>query len=160
MSAPVYKVPESVLVVVHSPELEVLMLHRTDREGYWQSVTGSLDAEDEPPEAAAVREVDEETGIDARRFRLVDWRIENRFGIFNWRLSLYRPGVTHNIEHVFGLTVPRECVVRLAPREHTLYQWLPWQKAAELCFSWSNRDAIVLLPRMKEILEARKEAGS
>lgn len=155
MNDPVYKVPESVLVVIHSPELEVLMLHRTDRAGYWQSVTGSLDSEDEPPEAAAVREVAEETGLDAGQYRLRDWRIENRFSIFNWRLGLYRPGVTHNTEHVFGLTVPRECSIKLAPREHTEYQWLAWQKAAEFCFSWSNRDAIVLLPRMREFFEAR-----
>ena len=155
-----YKVPESVLVVIHSPDLQVLMLERTDRPGYWQSVTGSLDTEDEPPEAAAVREVAEETGLDARRHCLADWLIENRFRIYDWRLDLYRPGVTHNIEHVFGLTVPRDCVVRLEPREHTLHRWLPWQQAAQQCFSWSNRDAIMLLPRVNSILEARREGGS
>ena len=141
-----YKIPESVLVVIHSPELDVLLLERTDRPGYWQSVTGSLDSPQEPAEQAAVREVAEETGLDARKYRLLDWRIENRFRIYEWRLALYRPGVTHNIEHVFGLTVPRECEVRLEPREHTLHQWLPWREAAEKCFSWSNRDAILALP--------------
>jgi dATP pyrophosphohydrolase len=156
MTEQAFKIPESVLVVIHSPDLEVLMLERTDRPGYWQSVTGSLDSEDELPEQAAVREVAEETGLDARRYRLADWRIENRFRIYEWRLALYRPGVTHNIEHVFGLTVPRDCVVTLAPREHTLHQWLPWQQAAEKCFSWSNRNAIALLPRMTGILREGK----
>ncbi len=153
-----YKVPESVLVVIHSPDLEVLLLERSDRAGYWQSVTGSLDTEDEPPEEAAVREVAEETGLDARLYRLVDWRIENRFRIYDWRLGLYRPGVTHNVEHVYGLTVPRDCVVRLAPREHTLHKWLPYEEAAKECFSWSNRDAILLLPRMKNVFSARSQA--
>ncbi len=152
MPEPLYKIPESVLVVIHTPALEVLMLKRTDRPDYWQSVTGSLDAEDEPPEQAAVREVAEETGFDARRYRLVDWRIENRFRIYDWRLPLYRPGVTHNIEHVFGLAVPRESEVRLAPREHTLHEWLPWREAAQKCLSWSNRDAILLLPAMSALM--------
>jgi dATP pyrophosphohydrolase len=147
-----YKVPESVLVVIHTADLEVLMIERADRAGYWQSVTGSLDFEDETPEAAAVREVAEETGIDARSHRLADWRIENRFRIYDWRLPLYRPGVTHNTERVFGLTVPRDCKVQLAPREHVRHQWLAWREAAEKCFSWSNRDAINLLPHMIPVL--------
>ena len=153
MTEPEYKIPESVLVVIHSPELEVLLLERTDRSAYWQSVTGSLDTEDELPEQTAVREVAEETGLDARRYPLIDWHIQNCFRIYEWRLNLYRPGVTHNIEHVFGLTVPRECEVKLAPREHTLHQWLPWRDAAEKCFSWSNRDAILLLPRMSALMK-------
>jgi len=147
-----YKIPESVLVVIHTPALEVLMLQRLDHPGYWQSVTGSLDTPGESPEAAAVREVAEETGLEARG-RLVGWRIENRFKIFEWRLPLYRPGVTHNTEHVFGLTVPRDAEVRLAPREHTRHRWLPWREAAEQCLSWSNRDAIRLLPTMKALME-------
>jgi dihydroneopterin triphosphate diphosphatase len=148
-----YKVPESVLVVIHTGDLQVLLLHRTDKAGYWQSVTGSLDFEEELPEEAAVREVAEETGLDARRFRLRDWNIENRFAIYDWRLPLYRPGVTHNTEHVFGLTVPADCTVTLAPREHVEHQWLPFQLAAEKCFSWSNRDAILLLPQMHRVLQ-------
>lgn len=143
-----YKVPESVLVVIHSPALEVLMIERADRAGYWQSVTGSLDAEDEAPAAAALREVAEETGIVAPPSALRDWRIQNRFQIYDWRLPLYRPGVTHNTEHVFGLTVPRDSVVTLSPREHVRHEWLSWREAAERCFSWSNRDAIALLPEI------------
>jgi dATP pyrophosphohydrolase len=152
MAEAAFKVPESVLVVIHTADLEVLLIERADREGYWQSVTGSLDFEGEAPEAAAIREVAEETGIDARRYALKDWHIENRFAIYGWRLPRYRPGVTHNTEHVFGLTVPRDCVVTLAPREHVRHEWLPWREAAARCFSWSNRDAIELLPAMRERL--------
>jgi dATP pyrophosphohydrolase len=142
-----YKIPVSVLVVVHTPALDVLLMERAPWPGYWQSVTGSVDREDEPLVETAVREVMEETGIDAREHRLVDWGIQNRFEIYRLWQSRYAPGVTHNTEHVFGLTVPARLPVRLEPSEHSKYVWLPWQEAAEKCFSWSNRDAILMLPK-------------
>ncbi|MCC6611099.1 MAG: dihydroneopterin triphosphate diphosphatase [Burkholderiales bacterium] len=143
---PRYKIPVSVLVVIHTPALEVLLMERAPAPGYWQSVTGSVDREDEPLAETAVREVLEETGIDATRHRLLDWHIENRFEIYrNWR-ARYAPGVTHNVEHVFGLTVSGSLLVRLDPREHSAFVWLPWREAADKCFSWSNRDAILMLP--------------
>lgn len=142
-----HKIPLSVLVVVHTPALDVLLLERAPWPGYWQSVTGSVDREDEPLAETAVREVLEETGIDARRYRLHDWGIQNRFEIYKLWRSRYAPGVTHNTEHVFGLTVPERLPVRLEPQEHSQYVWLPWQEAAEKCFSWSNRDAILMLPQ-------------
>ena len=142
-----YKIPISVLVVVHTPDLDVLLMERAPWPGYWQSVTGSVDREDEPLVDTAIREVQEETGIEARRFRLREWGIQNRFEIYKLWQSRYAPGVTHNTEHVFGLTVPKPLPVRLEPREHSNYLWLPWQEAAEKCFSWSNRDAILMLPQ-------------
>jgi dihydroneopterin triphosphate diphosphatase len=142
-----YKIPVSVLVVVHTPALDVLLMERAPWPGYWQSVTGSVDREDEPLIETAAREVLEETGIDARRHRLGDWGIQNRFEIYRLWQSRYAPGVTHNTEHVFGLTVPEQQPVRLEPQEHSQYVWLPWQEAAEKCFSWSNRDAILMLPQ-------------
>jgi dATP pyrophosphohydrolase len=146
-SASRHKIPRSVLVVIHTPALDVLLLERAPWPGYWQSVTGSLAREDEPYSDAAAREVREETGIDATRHRLADWGIEHRYEIYReWRWK-YAPGVTHNLEHVFGLTVPAALEVELAPAEHSRYVWLPWREAAEKCFSWSNRDAILQLPR-------------
>jgi dATP pyrophosphohydrolase len=143
---PPYKIPRSVLVVVHTPDLQVLLLERAPWPGYWQSVTGSLAREDEPLVETAIREVREETGIDARRDALADWRIENRYEIYpEWRWK-YAPGVTHNLEHVFGLAMPAPPAVTLAPAEHSRFAWLPWREAAEKCFSWSNRDAILMLP--------------
>ena len=141
-----YKIPRSVLVVVHTPDLQVLLLERAPWPGYWQSVTGSVDREDEPLRATAVREVAEETGIDAERHALADWGIENTYEIFRQWRSRYAPGVTHNVEHVFGLTVPAPLPVRLSPAEHSRQLWLPWREAADKCFSWSNRDAILMLP--------------
>lgn len=147
MSEPVrYKIPRSVLVVIHTPDLQVLLLERADWPGFWQSVTGSLEREDEPFLEAAMREVREETGLDAGRYRIEDWNVEVRFEIYKQLLSRYAPGVSRNTEHVFGLTLPGPLAVQLAPKEHLRYLWLPWREAAEKCFSWSNRDAILLLP--------------
>ena len=143
---PPYKIPISVLVVVHTPALEVLLLERADWPGFWQSVTGSIDHEGESLRDTALREVAEETGIDARRHPLTDWQLQNRFEIFQRRRNRYAPGTTHNLEHVFGLLVPERLPVSLAPSEHTAWQWLPWREAAAACLSWSNRDAILLLP--------------
>jgi dATP pyrophosphohydrolase len=141
-----YKIPISVLVVVHTPALDVLLLERADRPGFWQSVTGSQD-EGETLRETAVRELREETGLDAARNELTDWRRQNRYEIYRrWR-SRYAPGVTHNTEHVFGLQVPHPLEVALQPREHLRHQWLPWQAAAEIVFSWSNAEAIRELPQ-------------
>lgn len=140
-----YKIPVSVLVVVHTPDLDVLLLERADRRGFWQSVTGSQD-EGELLRETAVRELSEETGLDAARYELTDWRKQNRYEIYRrWR-SRYAPGVTHNVEHVFGLRVPQRVEVVLQPREHVRHEWLPWRAAAEKVFSWSNAEAIRELP--------------
>ena len=113
------------LVVVHTPALEVLLIERADKPGYWQSVTGSLDTPDEPLATTARREVLEETGIDIQAVGgvLSDWQTVNCYEIYSvWR-HRYAPGVTHNDEHVFGLCVPAGTPVVLNPREHTAWQW-------------------------------------
>ena len=141
-----YKIPISVLVVVHTPALEVLLLERADRPGFWQSVTGSQN-EGEQLRDTAARELLEETGFEAARFELTDWRMQNRYEIYQrWR-SRYAPGITHNTEHVFALRVPGTLPVRLEPSEHLRYEWLSWRDAAEKVFSWSNAEAIRELPR-------------
>ena len=139
------KLPVSVLVVVHTAELEVLLLERASRAGFWQSVTGSVDHMGEPLADAAAREVGEETGIEARQGVLERWPAVNTFEIYaRWR-HRFAPGVTHNTEHVFGLKLPGVLPVTLARDEHVAFKWLPWREAAGQCFSWSNRDAIVML---------------
>ena len=140
------KVPISALVLVYTPDLRVLLLERADFPEHWQSVTGSQ----EPGETllqTATRELLEETGIDARLHGgLVDWSVSNLYEIFaQWR-HRYPAGTTHNTEHVFGLEVAEPVPVILAPREHLQYAWLDWREAAARCFSWTNRDAIMLLP--------------
>jgi dATP pyrophosphohydrolase len=140
------KLPISVLVVVYTAGLEVLLMERATRRGYWQSVTGSLDWKSEPLADAALREVREETGIEPPRSSLDRWNVTYTFEIYgHWR-HRFAPGVTHNVEHVFAIALPAACAVALAPEEHTSFQWLPWREAAAKCFSWSNRDAIRMLP--------------
>ena len=148
-----YKIPISVLVVVHTPDLEVLLLERADRPGFWQSVTGSQDEGEALPDTAK-RELREETGLDASRFVLEDWGKQNRYKIYpGWR-HRYAPGVTHNTEHVFSLVLPQPLEIVLEPTEHLRYEWLPWRDAAERAFSWSNAEAIRELPQ-----RVRKVAG-
>jgi dATP pyrophosphohydrolase len=140
-----YKIPVSTLIVIYTPAAEVLLIERSDHPGYWQSVTGSQDA-GETLEQTAIREVGEETGIDASRYGLRDWHKQNVYEIYPiWR-HRYAPGVTHNTENVFGLMVPYRVPVVLSPREHLQSVWLPYDKAAAMCFSWSNREAILDVP--------------
>jgi dATP pyrophosphohydrolase len=151
MSRP-FKLPQSVLVVIYTPALDVLLINRADGVGpHWQSVTGSKDHLGESFAATAAREVAEETGIACGPGTpladgLRDWNLENRYDIYPHYLHRYAPGVTRNTEHVFGLRVPAGTPVTLNPREHTAFQWLPWRQAADACFSPSNAEAILMLP--------------
>jgi dATP pyrophosphohydrolase len=145
----VHKIPISVLVVIHTADLEVLLIERADRAGFWQSVTGSLDAFDESLELAATRELFEETGIvaDGATIVLRDWGVSNIYEIYpTWR-HRYAPGITQNTEHVFSVCVPRDIPITLSPREHVAHAWLPLLEAADRCFSSSNAEAILQLPR-------------
>lgn len=155
-----YKIPQSILAVIYTKDLDVLLIERADRPGFWQSVTGSRDSLAEKLEQTTIREIFEETGIAvvdtvtdpsparrqvARRY-LTDWKIEHDFEIFSvWR-HRFAPGVTTNTEHVFGLQVPVRFDVVLEPKEHLNAIWLPWKEAAQKCFSWTNREAIEQLP--------------
>lgn len=141
-----YKQPVSVLVLIHTVDLQVLLLERADKKGFWQSVTGSLEA-GETPYDAVIREVAEETGLDATQYGLSDWQTSNVYEIYpHWR-SRYAPGVTQNIEHVFGLELPTPLPVQLAADEHVRYEWMDWREAAIKVFSWTN---VLALRRLGE----------
>ena len=142
-----YKTPVSVLVVIHTVAGEFLLIERAAHPGYWQSVTGSLEATDADLATTARREVFEETGIPPELGNLTDWRLSNRYEIFpEWR-HRYAPGVTTNTEHLFSLCLPGRTDIRLAENEHRAAIWLAADDAAARCFSWSNRDAIRLIQR-------------
>ncbi len=147
-----FKIPESVLVVIHTRALDVLLLERADAPGFWQSVTGSKESDGESLVATCVREVGEETGIaigtaDVPDSALVDWQQVNTYEIYpQWR-HRYAPGVTRNTEHVFGLRVAKGVAVRVAPREHLRFEWLDWRAAAARCTSPSNAEAVLQLAR-------------
>jgi len=147
-----FKIPQSVLVVIHTPDLEILLIRRADADNFWQSVTGSKDFEGESFADTAVREVLEETGINCSSDSLLagqlrDWHLENIYDIYPQWLHRYAPGVVKNTEHLFSLEVPPGTPVQLNPREHTHWQWLPWREAADACFSPSNAEACLLLPQ-------------
>ncbi len=132
-----YKQPVSVLVLIHTVDLQVLLLERADKKSFWQSVTGSLEA-GETPYDAAIREVAEETGLDATQYGFSDWQTSNVYEIYpRWR-SRYAPGVTQNTEHMFGLELPVPLPVQLAADEHVRYEWVDWRAAAIKVFSWTN----------------------
>jgi dATP pyrophosphohydrolase len=136
-----FKTPISALVLIHTTDLQVLIMERADKPGYWQSVTGSIEG-DETPLQAAVREVHEETGLDALQYDLQDWQASNVYEIYpHWR-HRYAPGVTENREHLFGLTLPAPLPIKLAPDEHLRYEWVDWREAAKRVFSWTNIDAL------------------
>ncbi|MBS0521301.1 MAG: dihydroneopterin triphosphate diphosphatase [Proteobacteria bacterium] len=152
-----FKIPESVLVVVHTPALEVLLLERAAQPGFWQSVTGSRELDDPDFAATARRELREETGLVAGT--LTDWRLTNRYEIWpQWR-ARYAPGVTHNTEHVFGFEVDRTVAATLDPAEHIAQLWLPWQAAMEKVFSPTNRDALWQLPRRRGCAPGLRQGG-
>jgi dATP pyrophosphohydrolase len=140
------KIPCSVLVVIHTPALDVLLLERADHPGFWQSVTGSLEFPDEPLAVACAREVAEETGHQAAPNAFRDWQLVHRYAIYpQWR-HRYAAGVTHNTEHVYSLCVDAPFTPRLAASEHRAARWLGWRDAADACFSWTNAGAIRQLP--------------
>jgi dATP pyrophosphohydrolase len=142
------KIPISVLVVIHKSNGEVLLIERADKSNFWQSVTGSLESLDEDLSIAATREVLEETGINIQVLpenSLQNMHHQIEYEIYpQWR-HRYAPGVIKNTEHWFSLLVPDSTPVKLAPREHVSYQWLPSIEAARKCFSPSNGEAILKL---------------
>ena len=142
-----FKIPESVLVVMYTPELDILLIERADHPGFWQSVTGSRDSLQENLQHTAQREVFEETGISASLEHFTDWSVSNIYDIYPGWQHRYAPGVNRNTEHVFSLCVPSRTRIVLSPTEHTAFQWLPYRTAADACYSPSNAEAILMLPR-------------
>ncbi len=131
--------------MIYKSNGDVLLIERADRPGFWQSVTGSLDAQSEDLAVAATREVFEETGIAVEQLSaeaLQNMHHQIEYEIYpDWRFR-YAPGVTKNTEHWFALRVPDDTAITLSPREHVAYEWLPFEAAAQKCFSPSNGEAI------------------
>jgi dATP pyrophosphohydrolase len=147
-----FKTPISVLVLIHTADLKVLLIERADKAGFWQSVTGSLETEDDSLRDTSIREVMEETGLDATQFDLSDWHFSQTYEIYeHWRYR-YAPGVTHNTEHIFGLELPNIVDVKLAPNEHVAYEWVDWREAAKRVFSWTNVEALRLLGERHQLI--------
>jgi dATP pyrophosphohydrolase len=145
-----FKIPISALVLIHTADLQVLIMERADKTGFWQSVTGSLES-DETPRQAAIREVFEETGLDAALYDFQDWQASNVYEIYpHWR-HRYAPGIIENREHLFGLELPAKLPIKLAPDEHVRYEWVDWREAVARVFSWTNVDALKRLGVMHQM---------
>lgn len=146
-----YKTPISALVLIHTQDLQVLIMERADKAHFWQSVTGSLEGA-ETPKQAAMREVFEETGLDSNQYDLQDWHTSNIYEIYpHWR-HRYAPGVVENIEHLFGLELPKVMPIKLAPDEHVRYEWVDWREAAKRVFSWTNVAALKKLGERHQLI--------
>jgi dATP pyrophosphohydrolase len=118
-------------------------MQREDDPEFWQSVTGALE-DNEMPAQAAIREVWEETGIDIQehQYALVDCQITNEYVIRpQWRYR-YPPDVKLNKEHVFIVQVEPIHSIKLS--EHLDYLWLNKAQAMSKAWSDSNKEAIRL----------------
>lgn len=146
-----YKIPVSSLIVIYTKKNDILLLSRADKKDYWQSVTGSLEPEESPYEAAR-REVFEETGINPNQYDIQDWNLNHEYEIFtHWR-HRYPPNVSKNTEHIFGMELPRKMAIKIAPREHLEYKWVGIEEAKSKVFSWTNRKALEKLCEIKSIV--------
>jgi dATP pyrophosphohydrolase len=146
-----HKTPISVLVLIHTPDLKVLLIERADKAGFWQSVTGSIEG-DESLRDAAIRETQEETGLDANAYNLSDWSLSHVYEIYPHWQHRYAPGVTRNTEHIFGLELPETLPVKLSPQEHVRYEWVDWRDAAQRVFSWTNVEALKALGQRHQLV--------
>ena len=145
-----FKKPISSLVLIYTKDFKVLLMERADKAGYWQSVTGSLE-DNETPKEAAIREVFEETGINANQYALEDWQLSHVYEIYaHWRYR-YAPDATHNTEHIFGLNLPSELPIQLSKHEHVQYLWVDWRDAMDKVFSWTNVEAIKKLAEIHQL---------
>jgi dATP pyrophosphohydrolase len=135
-----FRRPVSVLVVVFTDDGEVLLLRRAMPADFWQSITGSLQANESHAQAAR-RELLEETGLSdegALRYSGVSrqFLIDSR-----WR-DKFESGVVENVEFEWHYRLPAVVDIKISHDEHSEYCWLPVATAAERVWSWTNRDAL------------------
>ena len=115
---------------------EVLLLQRpAHRGGGWHPVTGKADR-DEPPERAAAREAEEETGLSGL---LVDLR---------WAHAFESPRGPM-VEHSFLLRVDEGAAPRLSD-EHVAFRWQPLAEARQALEWEAHRHTLALVASFLE----------
>ena len=133
------KIPISVLIIVYTKNKNILLLNKKGKDNMWQSITGSLQINEKPLDAAK-RELFEETGIVSNN--IIDCKKEHIFEIYEMWRHKYEDGITHNTEHVFKLELDDIIDIKLDSDEHDSFEWASRVKAAEKVFSHTNRQAI------------------
>ena len=133
------KIPISVLIIVYTKNKNILLLNKKGKNNMWQSITGSLQINEKPLDAAK-RELFEETGIVSNN--IIDCKKEHIFEIYEMWRHKYEEGITHNTEHVFKLELDDIVDIKLDSDEHDSFEWATRVKAAEKVFSHTNRQAI------------------
>ena len=125
------------------PEI-LVMLRQPDQGLWWSSVTGMIEP-GETPEAAACRELFEETGLSGR---LSPLDLTHAFWLDPRLVNLPGGEPRFNQETCFQVEVPPQAHVALAPEEHSQYRWCTFAQARELV-RWEGAQASLRL------LEAR-----
>jgi lipoyl(octanoyl) transferase len=115
----------------------VLLLRRNEaRGGFWQQVTGRVEGDESPPDAAR-RELREETGADVA---VVDLGYRHAFALEpSLCAARAAPGLTLAEEHAFAARLPKGFAPRLSD-EHAEHALLPPEEAvARLRFAGLRR---------------------
>ena len=140
MRATDYRIPISVLVVVHTDDAQVLLLRRAEPFDFWQSITGSLQIGEDHADAAK-RELLEETGLTDEG-ELQYSGVNRQFVIDSrWR-DRFEPGTVENVEFEWHYRVATPVEITICDDEHSEYCWLPMADAAKKVWSWTNRAAL------------------
>lgn len=132
--------PESVLVIVYTDDEKILLLKRNKPFEFWQSVTGSLEA-DETPEDGARRELVEETGL-VDEGDLIDTGRHQIFTIDpRWR-DRFADGVTENKEYEWHFCLNSSLDIEIDAAEHSDWRWVCIDQAIDKVWSWTNKTAL------------------
>jgi len=119
---------------------ELLVLHRSERQGsYWHSVAGALEAGESWADAAA-RELEEEVGLVARPVEIAEpytYSVDE-FPDYRHRLP---PGTKEILVHNFVVDAPPGWEPRL-DWEHDDYRWCTRDEALELLYWPEPKDVL------------------
>ena len=139
-----YKNPNSILLIIFTKKFKVLLLKKNFKRDLWQSVTGSIELGEDPYDTA-LRELQEETGINKQRSDLIFNDLSHKFMIYSEWIDRYKESTYSNKEYIFSLKLNDEVSVKLS-REHSSYKWVDLNEAIHLVFSWTNKAALKAIP--------------
>lgn len=128
----IQKIQVWIFVVGPTQSLQVLLFKTTPaRGGFWQPVTGKVE-DGESFEAAALREVAEETGMH-QGLTLIDLEYHFQFKTHDGRSAQ---------EQCYAVYLDRKQMPMLDAREHVDFLWTTSEKALEMLKYDTNRQAL------------------